>query len=350
MNVFYKIIIKSFQKISYFWNMIISRENGYINVLENNDGRVPKKLELSSAIANNNRFLAGDTVTIETSSKSLIVKAIYKNRVCFNHMSEIATSGIDVYDTNQKEYKWLGTIYPCNSFSMIAEKKINIDGNSRIVLYLPSFAEIKKLLIKCDNEIHIIGKKRDIIIYGSSISQGCASSRAALSYVNILSRLLNCDVQNFGFSEGCHGEQKMVEYISNLHAKTYIIEYDHNSNIKELNINHLNIYKIIRKKNPKSNIIFISRLSGGISISEEENYERIRIINSTYKYAINHNDKNVFFINGSELFNENKEMLLVDDRHPNDMGMNLIANKLYSIIVEKGDIKNEKNIKKNNPQ
>ncbi len=335
--IFSKILFKICKKISYYWNSIFINKKGYYNILLENRNRLPKELEISNAINNNNSFLAGRRIILETKDTIITIKVIYKNKITFNHMSEIATSGIDIYEYNNN-YVWLGTVSPNNCLSMKATKTVMIDkGFNNVILYLPPFAEIKSLLIKSDQGVKIIEEEKPkIIVYGSSISQGCAASRASLSYVNVLSRLVDYQIMNFGYSEGCRGEKEIINYISNLHADIYLIEYDHNSEIEELRKNHINVYKNIRNENKKSKIVFLSRISGGISVSKEENDRRLKIITDTYKFAKDNNDNNVFFINGDEIFDNNKDLLLVDDRHPNDMGMNLIANKIFSIISEQG--------------
>lgn len=334
MNLWYKVLLKISNQISYYLTAISLKPRNSINIIENQKHRIPPQIELTRIIKKNNSFMPGKTITINTEATEIEVKVIYKTKMTFSHMSELAISGIDVYEKNKNDYYWKCTIYPQNEFSMCAKKKLNLDkGIHRLVFYLPPFAEVKKLFVSSKEEINIINNdKTEIVVYGSSISQGCAASRPALSYTNILSRKLNKNVLNYGFSEACRGEKTIVEYISALSAPIYVLEYDHNSSLPELKDNHYEMYKTIRKHNPDSLIIFLSRISGGISNSIEDNNERINIIESTYEKAIKANDKKVFFINGDKLYLENKDELLVDDRHPNDKGMFLIANEICRVI------------------
>ena len=49
------------------------------------------------------------------------------------------------------------------------------------------------------------------------------------------------------------------------------------------------------------------------------------IISETYEAGINSGDKRLIYINGTDMI-QNKDAYFSDDRHPNDMGMNYIAN------------------------
>jgi len=56
---------------------------------------------------------------------------------------------------------------------------------------------------------------------------------------------------------------------------------------------------------------------------------RSEIVESTYKYAFEHGDNNVYFLNGLTLFqDECRYDCTVDTHHPNDLGAYMIAEKL----------------------
>jgi lysophospholipase L1-like esterase len=60
--------------------------------------------------------------------------------------------------------------------------------------------------------------------------------------------------------------------------------------------------------------------------------EREKVIHSTYDNAIADGDENVYYINGSDLLPpEQRAQYLVDGKHPNDLGMKLIATLVYEL-------------------
>ena len=49
--------------------------------------------------------------------------------------------------------------------------------------------------------------------------------------------------------------------------------------------------------------------------------QRIAVIEGTYKKAVEAGDKNIYFINGSEIFPKGlREMFTIDETRPNDLG------------------------------
>lgn len=337
----FKIIDKFGKIIAYhlFKYKKYSKNKTYIELNNSDLKRITENdiVCFSEGIKQNAKYPAGKYVDIKTNADQIFINVVYKNRPYLRNMSITATSGIDVYIRNQ-EWDWKKTIVPKHNWNMNLVDTINFDDSkSRVLrLYLPPFSELEKMYILINSKFElerINENKNKLIVYGSSISQGCAASRPGLSYVNLLSRLLDYEILNFGFSESARGEKEIINYISKKKGLVYIIEYDHNSSVKELSERHLNIYKSIRKYN-NGLIIFISRLSGEISISRDEFNIRSNIIQNTINYAYSCNDSNVCYINGNTLFLENKELLLTDDRHPNDYGMLLIAKAIVKKIKQ----------------
>lgn len=293
----------------------------------------------SKGIYSNNKFPAGKYIDITTDAKKITVNIIFKERANLKNMTLIATSGVDIYEKSQ-DWTWIKSIVPNHQWNMNVVDTIEFNSKKKknLRFYMPLFSSVARfeIYVKPDECIELLQEtNKTILIYGSSISQGCAASRPGLSYSNILSRMVDFDVLNYGFSESCRGEDEIIEYIANKNANIYVIEYDHNSPIDEFRLKHKNVYLRIREKNKSSLIIFISRISGGISISNTECSIRNEIIQSTVDFAINNGDKNVVYINGSNLLPEHKEIYLTDDRHPNDFGMFEIASSIKKVIKNK---------------
>lgn len=284
-----------------------------------------------------NHMLAGQTISFITDAEELVFSVLYNDLITPTNMSLIASCGIDVYIRQGQYYMWRASVSPTCFFEMLVSKKIELPkGEKELLIYLPSYASIevfnltiqKGYLIRRWN---INERKDEISIYGSSITQGCAASRPGLSYANILGRLINMRIANYGYSESALGQEKIIEYIANRHSQIYILEYDHNASVEQLKRNHMQVYLTIRKRNNDALIVLMSRFSGRLSITEQEEYERVEIIHRTYEEGLAHNDHKLIFINGTDFF-ENQDNYFADDRHPNDRGMYRIAKQIYDRI------------------
>ncbi len=312
-------------------------------VKTNSITRLPKELtkKSSTGLKKNSRFPAGVTFCISTNSEKFTVEVFYKKRAILSNMSPIATSAIDIYEFTTTGLKWITSVAPKKANAMYIKTVLETCKGKRYLLIMPSFAQIEHIFIK-DKEASLdnvtSNVKTKILAYGSSITQGCAASRPGLNYVNVLSTYFGYEVLNFGFSESAKGEAEIIHYISKIGAEVYLLEYDHNASLDELKKTHSNVYKIIRKDNPDSIIIFLSRISGGISITKDEDEKRISIIRDTYQRAVNSGDNRVYYICGRDLVEGCQKEYLKDDRHPNDKGMFLIAEAVNNVLTEAGSI------------
>ena len=315
------------------------RENGLFNGFN----RLPDRMniQLSKGILANSKFSAGMTVSFATNASTINLRVLYKKKRLFQHMSRKASSGIDIYVKSKTTYRWITCISPVSDGSMLAKETIHLNkGEKQIKLFLPPFAEIAFIYVGINksNSFQQIPTLIDkpILIYGSSITQGCAASRPSLSYTNLIARKLNRTIINMGFSESAKGEEELIRYLSTLNPSVCIIEYDHNASEDELRLTHKSVYNIFRERNKDCLIIIMSRFSGGLSISQAEEQRRIDIIKETYNFAKNNGDMNIEVIYGNTFFQNNREDYFVDDRHPNDLGMMAIAEAICSIIHKRG--------------
>jgi len=336
-----RICLRVIQKIHYLFNTIkyIAEKEGKadLQVFIKEKSRLPRYVikDLSRSVKVNSKFLAGTRIEFETEKKSLRIQVFYSYRSILSHMPTTGTSGIDVYVKTDNGYTWKKCISPQNELQMYCEGRVFFeDGRKTLCIYYPSFAVIKHILVD-DKDIKLItNKNNDIVMYGSSITHGCAATRPGLVISNLLQRIMGCNVLNFGLSESAKGEISIIKYIAGLGAKIIILEYDHNATCNELKNSHLNVYKTIRKVTDCW-IILMSRFSGGLSITEAEENERRNIIRDTYTFALTKGDKKISYIDGKLLFDENKCDYFVDGIHPNDLGIHYIVERIADEIKKR---------------
>ncbi|MBO7187687.1 MAG: hypothetical protein J6V68_04760, partial [Clostridia bacterium] len=175
-----------------------------------------------------------------------------------------------------------------------------------------------------------------IVFYGSSITHGCSSSRTGNTYTAILSRALDSDYINLGFGESCKGEAIMAEYIASLKKSVFVCGYDHNAlTLEELKENHLPFYKRFRSIDKTTPILFVSSPNVILHGDTKTMYERMKVIEDTYKFALDSGDKKVYFINGRTLYPDDiRYDCSADGIHPNDLGAYMIAKGLYKELTK----------------
>ena len=318
------------------------KNDDYLDLmLDTPKNRLPNfVLERSTeGIVKNSAFLSGQVFYLRVAASSIDFTVTYKTRRVLSNMSPLATSGIDLYKIKNKQFHWVGCYGSDDANSMVYSFSVtNIEKGDLLGILLPGYATISHLFVsKSSAKVDDYSDyKGDILFYGSSITQGCASTRPGLCYTNLMMLEYNYKVHNFGFSESAKGEDLIIDYISSLRSTVFVLEYDHNASVEELRATHERVYRKIRQNNPDAAIILLSRISGGRSITLEEEEVRSQIIQNTYLTAINEGDKKISYIRGRNLVGDNPSLYLKDDRHPNDEGMKLIANAVFSEMCKLG--------------
>ena len=216
---------------------------------------------------------------------------------------------------------------------------INLNNGGNMVdvdLLLPLYSGVWDMQIgladDCTVEAPVPYKyQTPILFYGSSITQGACASHAGNDYVNTLSRMLDCDIWNLGFSGGAKGEKVIADYMASLDPSIYVLDYDYNApDPDHLLQTHRPLYQTIRAAHPSTPIVLISKPNFWGSADD---YARRDVIQATYQKAVQDGDKNVYFIDGETLFwDEERYACTVDSVHPNDHGFYRMAKVVYPVL------------------
>lgn len=180
--------------------------------------------------------------------------------------TNVLTSGFDIYVDGVYNRTFSPVQVPENGgYQSRVKMERHQDKLSDITIHMPPYGQVSSVLvgIKKGSKIERPTPYKDIkpvVFYGSSITQGAAASRPGNIYQNILSRRLNFDFINLGFSGNCKAEPEMAEYINSLDMSVFVYDYDHNAKtLEDLVATHEPFYHLIREKNPTLPIVFMSR-------------------------------------------------------------------------------------------
>ena len=171
---------------------------------------------------------------------------------------------------------------------------------------------------------------RPVVYYGSSITQGACSSRPSLSYPAYISRWLDCDYINLGFSGNAKGELVLAEYAASLNPSVFVLDYDYNApDYEHLKATHEPFFKRFRELCPDTPVVMISSPSNYWRSDLAERNCRRDLIRENYEKAVANGDDKVCFIDGDTLFgDEDWDACAVDGCHPNDLGFYRMAKRI----------------------
>lgn len=287
------------------------------------------------------RHTCGGRIRFGTDSPFVAVKMTLDGVTRFPHMPLSGTSGVALYgEFSDKSSRFLGSVIPPYETDGIYEGSLNVCVYGRPVgftLYLPLYNGVKDVRIGLAEGSALFAGldydcKKPVVFYGSSITQGGCASRPGADYVSVLSRILNIDVVNLGFSGSARGEKTMAEYLAALDCSVFVMDYDHNApSAAELEKTHNAFFRIFRAAKPETPVVFISRPDCKCGLGEAA--ARFSVIESTYLQDKRGGDKNVYIIDGRSLFaGRDGDGCTVDGTHPTDLGFMRMAEKIAPVL------------------
>ena len=255
---------------------------------------------------------AGGRVRFSTDSDFIAIRAVMPDAHRMYHMAFSGSSGFDLYaDTAAGSY-FRGILSPAVDFQGgTFEALVELPGNgmNSYTIHFPTYDRVSALYIGVSERATLkpgarYAYEKPVVYYGSSITQGACSSRPGLSYESILSRRLNVDHINLGFSGSGRGEPAMVEYLA--------------------------LYRAVREKHPLVPYVMITRPNfAGRNDGSPEAASRRSVVFENYREGLEAGDDNLWFIDGESMFCGAYEGdCTVDGTHPTDLGFALMADRI----------------------
>ena len=292
---------------------------------------------------------AGGRVRFSTDSPYIALRAKFRVVGRSSHLTLVSTAGFDLYIDGEfgsrfvKEFRMPYDMV--DSYEQIVYLESETLRSYTINFPVHSVVESLEIGLKPGaalKEARPYRNVKPIAFYGSSIVHGTAASRPGYIYPSIISRTLNVDFYNIGFSGNAKGEPVLAEWMATLPMSVFVCDYDHNApTIEHLEATHYPMYEIIREKNPDLPYIMITRPNYWTMIRDQSCILKRRdIIMSSYLKARQAGDENVYFIDGMSFFVEPHQYdFSMDGVHPNDAGFQRMADGIGTVIrhiLEKG--------------
>ena len=288
------------------------------------------------------RESAGGRVRFSTDSPYIAIRAKYLVVGRSPHLTLLSSSGFDLYTEGEfgsrfvKEFRMPYDMV--DSYEQILQ--VGEGGMRSYTVNFPVHAVVESLEIglKPDASIGEAKPYRDIkpvIFYGSSIVHGTAATRPGYTYSAIISRELNLDFRNIGFSGQAKGETALAQWMASLPMSVFVCDYDHNApTVEHLKATHYPLYETVREKNPQLPYIMVTRPDyWTLPLEQEHILQRRDVIMSSYLKARAAGDKNVYFVDGMSFnYAPHQYETSVDSIHPNDAGFLRMADGIGTVI------------------
>lgn len=311
---------------------VMHEEGGYV--------RMPSAVAktVSERVFLMNTATAGGRVRFKSNSPYIAVFVKYRNVRKMSHFALTGCLGLDLFVREYGKEIYIDSFKPPYDTTDQYESVIDFkeERMREFTINMSTYCSISEMYIGIKEGSKIAPARKykcetPVVFYGSSITQGGCCSRPGNTYEAMLSRKLDFNYINLGFSGSCKAEVEMAEYIASLNMSVFVYDYDHNAiHVDDLEQTHERMFKIIRDKNPTLPILMLSRPKYHLKKSEKR---RVEIIRTTYQNAKDNGDENVYFIEGTKLMAPPfSEIGIVDYGHPNDAGFYSMSKTIAPVL------------------
>jgi len=283
---------------------------------------------------------AGITVRFHSNSTSINLKWTVLNDLDMPHMASTGIKGIDLYTKYNNKWRYVTTAGALVGLKTYQNKSIPADSINEYELiknmssdfreyklFLPLYDGVTKLEVGIDSTASIEKASpsavKPIVFYGTSITQGGCASRPGMAHTNIISRKLDVDCINYGFSGNGRMETPIVELISEIDAHFYVIECMQNMNSEQVSERVRPLVDMIRSNHPYTPIVLVENMMYTTAFLDQTIETTLiqenEALKNEFDKIIKRGTPNIFYIK------DNKDFLLdnegtVDGVHLTDLG------------------------------
>ncbi len=296
--------------------------------------RMPEQTanSVSEAVAFLHTNCAGGRVRFCTNSAYIAVLAKMGEIGKMPHFALTGSAGFDLYCGASH----IASFQP--SFDITDElfgEVTDCGGEMReYTLNFPLYSQVRELYIILERDAQVMPPKpytiaKPVVFYGSSVTQGGCASRPGTCYSAVLSRRMDFEHMNLGFSGSAMGEPEMADYIAGLEMSAFIYDYDYNApDAEHLEKTHERFFQTIRRAHPDIPIVCLNR---PFFLAEAQ---RTAIIRRTVENAQSTGDKNVYFLDIYQWLRQQgvENEATVDRCHPNDLGFYYMAQAVEEVL------------------
>lgn len=285
---------------------------------------------------------AGLSIRFATNSSSLKVKWKLILNKTMNHMAETGIKGLDLYvKVPGNKWRYINTARPSgidNEFLLVEHMPEEL---REYLIYLPLYDGVENLEVGIDSgavmKKSVALETRPIVFYGTSITQGGCASRPGMAYTSIISRKTGYECINLGFSANGRMEQPVVDVISGIDAKLYVIDCTPNMSADEIKSNMLPLVETIRNKKPHTPILFVENQLYDKSFLDrslkKELVHKNQVLRQMFENISAKKYKNIYYVGAEGALGADHEGT-VDGIHFTDLGFMRFADFLIQKFTQ----------------
>jgi lysophospholipase L1-like esterase len=275
-----------------------------------------------------------------------IVTARWKlrsDRIAMPHMPATGVSGLDLYVRDEGAWRWIGAGRPGES---ITNEQVLVRGLSRarreFRLYLPLYNGVDSVELGVPIGACIeaapnhFPRRKPIVFYGTSITQGGCASRPGMAYPSIIGRRLGWPTLNLGFSGNGKTEPEMAALLAELDPAVFVMDSLPNLFVAEAAERLEPFVRVLRARHPLTPIVLVEDVNAPITILDSRRAKVAEMnawLRQLYDRMRAAGDARVYYVPAFALLGGDGEDT-VDGLHPTDLGFARIAEGMTPFLRE----------------
>lgn len=258
------------------------------------------------------------------------------DRMALPHMPATGVSGLDLYAREDGTWYFVGGARPTEPSTNDAEVIAGMTPVTReFRLYLPLYNGVSSLEIGVPEEASFRfeppSRARPVVVYGTSITQGCCASRPGMSYTAMLERRLDVPFINLGFSGNGRAEPEVARLLAELDPAVYVLDPLPNLSPAQVVERMPGLIDTIRAARPRTPIVLVehliypnSRFRPAKAADIARSNASLRAIHEARRQA---GDTRITLVPSTDLLGHDGDGT-VDDSHPTELGFGRMADGL----------------------
>ena len=264
------------------------------------------------------------------------------------HMTEVGTSGWDVYRLDKESGKWRFVASNHGARNDDAHpgarlKRISWTPGDECIINLPLYNGVKEfeLGIASDSKVEApspwaSGVTKPVVFYGTSITHGGCCTRPGLGFVNMVGRELQVPVCGLGFSGSGVMEYELSDVISRIDASCYVLDCLWNMSLtdkdrpgRSVEGNYEKFIRNLRAKRPGVPIVMAEQCD----VYCKGPNAKDKYMKGLYEKLVAEGWKDLVYLPKDAMYTGDFEGT-VDGCHPNDLGMMSMSEAFGKAVKE----------------
>lgn len=285
---------------------------------------------------------SGLAIRFRTNSPVIAAKWEVTGDVVMNHFAPSGIKGLDLYCLKNGKWQFVNSARPAGKTTTTVIIDHMSGNDMEYMLYLPLYDGLVNLEIGVKSTAAIGNplvdsprKEKPVVFYGTSITQGGCASRAGMAYPSQLSRMLNRQIINLGFSGNGQLDLEIAEAMATIDASCFVMDCLPNVTTAQMNEKYVRFLELIREKKPEVPILLVESIlfphmyfdQTVFSLLQEKN----SVLHKIYTEQKKKGDRHLYYMKAGQLIGNDSEAT-VDGVHLTDLGFLRMAQNLYPVI------------------